>query len=84
MSELDCVCISQQFRHENLVNMLEVFRYKKRLFVVFEFIDHNVLEDLERHPSGLESRRLRKYIFQILRAVDYLHTSNASAQYIMA
>ncbi|XP_076129996.1 cyclin-dependent kinase-like 3 [Alosa pseudoharengus] len=66
----------RQFCHENLVNMLEVFRYKKRLFVVFEFIDHNVLEDLERHPSGLESRRLRKFIFQILRAVDYLHTSN--------
>lgn len=58
--------------------MLEVFRYKKRLYVVFEFIDLNVLEDLERHPSGLESRRLRKYIFQILRAVDYLHASNAS------
>lgn len=78
------LCILQQFRHENLVYMLEVFRYKKRLFVVFEFIDHNVLEDLERHPSGLESRRLRKYIFQILRAVDYLHTSNASTQYNMA
>ncbi|KAL2095148.1 hypothetical protein ACEWY4_009867 [Coilia grayii] len=68
----------RQCRHENLINMLEVFKYKKRMYVVFEFIDHNVLDDLERHPSGLESRRLRKYIFQILRAIDYLHTSNAN------
>ncbi|KAK6317420.1 hypothetical protein J4Q44_G00128200 [Coregonus suidteri] len=66
----------RQFRHENLVNMLEVFRFKKRLYVVFEYIDRTVLEDLERYPRGLDSKRLRKYMFQILRAMDYLHTSN--------
>uniref|UniRef100_A0A8C7J8R1 Cyclin dependent kinase like 3 n=1 Tax=Oncorhynchus kisutch TaxID=8019 RepID=A0A8C7J8R1_ONCKI len=66
----------RKFRHENLVNMLEVFRFKKRLYVVFEYIDRTVLEDLERYPRGLDSKRLRKYMFQILRAMDYLHTSN--------
>ncbi|CAB1316704.1 unnamed protein product [Coregonus sp. 'balchen'] len=50
----------RQFRHENLVNMLEVFRFKKRLYVVFEYIDRTVLEDLERYPRGLDSKRLRK------------------------
>ncbi|XP_069052031.1 cyclin-dependent kinase-like 4 isoform X2 [Lepisosteus oculatus] len=64
------------FRHDNLVNMLEVFRYKRRLFLVFEFIDHTVLEELDRFPCGLDSRRLRKYIFQVLRGVEYLHSCN--------
>ncbi|KAM6970036.1 cyclin-dependent kinase-like 4 [Aplochiton taeniatus] len=66
----------RQFRHENLVNMIEVFKQKKRLFVVFEFIERTVLEDLERYPRGLDNKRLRRHAFQILRAVDYLHTSN--------
>uniref|UniRef100_A0A4W3GJM3 cyclin-dependent kinase n=1 Tax=Callorhinchus milii TaxID=7868 RepID=A0A4W3GJM3_CALMI len=56
----------KQFRHENLVNLIEVFRQKKRLFLVFEFVDHTILDDLERFPNGLESKRLRKCLIQVL------------------
>ncbi|XP_062045127.1 cyclin-dependent kinase-like 3 isoform X2 [Lepus europaeus] len=65
-----------KFRHENLVNLIEVFRQKKKIHLVFEFIDHTVLDELQHYCHGLESRRLRKYLFQILRAVDYLHSNN--------
>uniref|UniRef100_A0A8D1VNB8 Cyclin-dependent kinase-like 3 n=1 Tax=Sus scrofa TaxID=9823 RepID=A0A8D1VNB8_PIG len=66
----------KQFRHENLVNLIEVFRQKKKIHLVFEFIDHTVLDELQHYCHGLESRRLRKYLFQILRAIDYLHNNN--------
>ncbi|MBN3287704.1 CDKL3 protein, partial [Polyodon spathula] len=66
----------KQFRHDNLVNLLEVFRQKRRLFLVFEFIDHTILEELERYPRGLEGKRLRKHLFQIIRATEYLHSNN--------
>ncbi|XP_038651814.1 cyclin-dependent kinase C-1-like isoform X2 [Scyliorhinus canicula] len=66
----------KQFRHENLVNLIEVFKQKKRLFLVFEFVDHTVLDDLERFPNGLESKRLRKCLIQVLRATEYLHKNN--------
>ncbi|XP_007910513.1 cyclin-dependent kinase-like 4 [Callorhinchus milii] len=66
----------KQFRHENLVNLIEVFRQKKRLFLVFEFVDHTILDDLERFPNGLESKRLRKCLIQVLRATEYLHKNN--------
>nr|XP_058915912.1 cyclin-dependent kinase-like 3 [Kogia breviceps] len=65
----------KQFRHENLVNLIEVFRQKKKIHLVFEFIDHTVLDELQ-HCHGLESKRLRKYVFQILRAIEYLHNNN--------
>ena len=42
----------QQLRHGNLVNLLEVFRRKKKLHLVFEYCDHTVLTELERHPRG--------------------------------
>ncbi|XP_012663582.1 cyclin-dependent kinase-like 3 isoform X2 [Otolemur garnettii] len=66
----------KQFRHENLVNLIEVFRQKKKIHLVFEFIDHTVLDELQHYCHGLESKRLRKYLFQILRAIDYLHGNN--------
>ncbi|XP_056667107.1 cyclin-dependent kinase-like 3 isoform X7 [Monodelphis domestica] len=65
-----------QFRHENLVNLIEVFRQKKKIHLVFEFIDHTVLDELQHYCHGLESKRLRKYLFQILRAIEYLHNNN--------
>ncbi|XP_075457280.1 cyclin-dependent kinase-like 3 isoform X2 [Ascaphus truei] len=66
----------KQFCHENLVNLIEVIRHKKRLHLVFEFMDHTVLHELEKHPNGLDNKRLRKYLFQILRALEYLHRNN--------
>ncbi|XP_044803589.2 cyclin-dependent kinase-like 3 isoform X4 [Bubalus bubalis] len=66
----------KQFHHENLVNLIEVFRQKKKIHLVFEFIDHTVLDELQHYCHGLESKRLRKYLFQILRAIEYLHNNN--------
>ncbi|KAF4015089.1 hypothetical protein G4228_006873 [Cervus hanglu yarkandensis] len=68
--------MKKQFRHENLVNLIEVFRQKKKIHLVFEFIDHTVLDELQHYCHGLESKRLRKYLFQILRAIEYLHNNN--------
>ncbi|XP_008689829.1 cyclin-dependent kinase-like 3 isoform X2 [Ursus maritimus] len=66
----------KQFRHENLVNLIEVFRQKKKIHLVFEFVDHTVLDELQHYCHGLESKRLRRYLFQILRAIEYLHNNN--------
>ncbi|KAM6222394.1 cyclin-dependent kinase-like 3 [Rhynchocyon petersi] len=66
----------KQFRHENLVNLIDVFRQKKKIHLVFEFIDHTILDELQHYCHGLESRRLRKYLFQILRAIEFLHNNN--------
>ena len=44
--------VSQQLKHPNLVNLIEVFRRKKKLHLVFEYCDHTVLNELEKHPRG--------------------------------
>lgn len=68
----------QQLRHENLVNLLEVFRRKKRLFLVFEFVERTVLDDLEKRPEGLEEIDVKKISFQVLRGLDFCHNHNVS------
>jgi len=63
-------------RHENLVNLIEYFRRKKKLYLVFEFVDHTVLDDLERYPNGLDEQQVRKITYQVLRAIDFCHHHN--------
>ncbi|XP_009069883.1 PREDICTED: cyclin-dependent kinase-like 2, partial [Acanthisitta chloris] len=65
-----------QLRHENLVNLLEVCKRKKRWYLVFEFVDHTVLDDLEASPNGLDYGRVRKYLFQIMRGIAFCHSHN--------
>nr|AAL58838.1 serine/threonine protein kinase kkialre-like 1 [Homo sapiens] len=42
-----------QLKHPNLVNLLEVFRRKRRLHLVFEYCDHTVLHELDRYQRGI-------------------------------
>ncbi|XP_064603887.1 cyclin-dependent kinase-like 2 isoform X2 [Liolophura sinensis] len=66
----------KQLRHENLVNLLEVFRRKKRLYLVFEFVDHTVLDDLEKCPNGLDENTVRKILWQVLKGIEFCHLHN--------
>ncbi|XP_069705463.1 cyclin-dependent kinase-like 2 isoform X2 [Periplaneta americana] len=66
----------KKLRHENLVNMIEVFRRKRRFYLVFEFMDHTILDELENNTSGLGDELSRQYIFQVLRGIEFCHNNN--------
>ncbi|CAG0892951.1 unnamed protein product [Darwinula stevensoni] len=63
----------KRLEHENLVNVLEVFRRRKRLHLVLEYVDHTILEELENQPHGIPPNSVREYSWQILRALAYCH-----------
>lgn len=60
------------------MNLLDVCKRKKRWYLVFEFVDHTVLDDLEASPNGLDYNRVRKYLFQIMRGIAFCHSHNVS------
>jgi len=66
----------KKLKHDNLVALLEVFRRKKRLYLVFEYVDRTVLDELERSPNGLSETFTCKIIYQVLLGVDYMHSLN--------
>jgi len=41
-------------KHDNIVELKEAFKRKGRIYLVFEYIEKNLLEVLEEKPSGLE------------------------------
>ncbi|GLC70208.1 hypothetical protein PLESTF_000938000 [Pleodorina starrii] len=63
-------------RQENIVNLKEAFRRKQKLYLVFEYVEHNLLEVLEEHPGGLESEQVRNYVYQLIKAVGWCHQHN--------
>ncbi|KAK1931615.1 Cyclin-dependent kinase-like 2 [Phytophthora citrophthora] len=68
--------ILKQLKHENIVNLLEVFRMKGKLYLVFEFVEKTILEEIERHPDGLDPLTLKKLMWQLVRAINFCHQHN--------
>ncbi|CAJ1085727.1 LOW QUALITY PROTEIN: serine/threonine-protein kinase MAK-like [Xyrichtys novacula] len=66
----------RQLRHDNLVNLLEVWKRRRRWYLVFEFVERTLLDDLEQNQSGLDLNTSRQYLYQILRAVAFCHQQN--------
>eukprot|EP00002_Diphylleia_rotans_P026105 TRINITY_DN5194_c0_g1_i3.p1 TRINITY_DN5194_c0_g1~~TRINITY_DN5194_c0_g1_i3.p1 ORF type:complete len:582 (-),score=128.42 TRINITY_DN5194_c0_g1_i3:599-2344(-) len=70
------VRILKQLRNDNVVNLIDVFRRKGKLYLVFEHADHTVLEDLERFPMGLEDFEIKKILYQLIASIEFCHTHN--------
>ena len=73
----------QRLRHENLINLIEVFRKRRKLYLVFEYVDHTVLEELEDHPKGLPIDTARNHIYQVLKGIEFCHQNNVSTGVII-
>ena len=73
-------------KQENIVQLIEAFKkyiftkiyhYRKnRLYLVFEYLEKNLLEILEERPNGLDPEAVRKYIYQMLKAIEFCHRNN--------
>lgn len=63
----------KRLKHENLVTMIEAFRYRKRFYIVFEYVEFTIMDELNGAHSGLGEDKCRERIYQILRAISYCH-----------
>lgn len=68
--------ILKSLRHENLVNLIEVFRRNRKIYLVFEYIDQNLLEEIEKTKNGLGEEKTREIMYQVVRGLDFMHSNN--------
>ena len=59
-----------------IVKLLEAFRRKGRLYLVFEYVGKNLLEELESQPQGLDQENVRRMIFTLLAALHACHSKD--------
>jgi cyclin-dependent kinase-like len=45
-------------------------------YLVFEYVDKNLLEVLEEQPHGVSAVAVQTYVFQLIRALHWCHTNN--------
>ena len=70
------VKILKMVRHANLVELKEAFRKKGIVYLVFEYVQSNLLEVLQKSPDGLDPEIIRSLIYQLLKGLAYLHSLN--------
>lgn len=70
------VKILRMLRHSNIVSLIEAFRRKGKLYLVFEYVEKNLLEVLEERPQGLDPELVRSFVFQLLHAIHWCHSSS--------
>nr|CDS22677.1 cyclin dependent kinase 1 [Echinococcus granulosus] len=67
----------KRLKHPNLVNLIEVFRRKKKLHLVFQYIDHSLLHELDSQgPNGIDRNKIVRITWQILLGINFCHQSN--------
>ena len=72
----------QVLRHENIVVLLEVFTHQGNLMAVFELLDHSIMDELDQRERALDSLVIRKYTFQMLRALEFVHSHHVNMLFI--
>jgi cyclin-dependent kinase-like len=55
--------VLKEFRHVNIVNLRDVFREKGKLFLIFDYVEKTLLEELQLSPSGLKMEKIKEIIY---------------------
>lgn len=50
-----------------------MFKKKKHYYLVFEHIDHTVLDELEENPGGLPEYNGKGIIWQVIQGIRFCH-----------
>nr|XP_012563422.1 unnamed protein product [Hydra vulgaris] len=68
--------VLRMLKQENIVELRESFRKRGKLYLVFEYVEKNMLECLEKMPSGVPLVQLKSYIRQLNKAVQWCHKND--------
>jgi len=66
----------QSLKHDNIVEYKEAFKRKGNLYLVFEYVEKNLLEILQENPKGLDPNLIKNLIYQLCYVIKYLHGLN--------
>ena len=66
----------QTLKHENIVKFNEAFLKKDHIYLVFGYCEKNLLQLIEENPKGLNPELIRSFVYQMCKAIAYLHKKN--------
>jgi cyclin-dependent kinase len=67
------IAILNALNHINIVKLVEVIQIEKKLSLVFEFANQDLKKEIDTYNDGLDSIKIKTYLFQLLKGIQYLH-----------
>uniref|UniRef100_A0A8P4K6J8 cyclin-dependent kinase n=1 Tax=Dicentrarchus labrax TaxID=13489 RepID=A0A8P4K6J8_DICLA len=61
-------------KHANIVVLHDIIHTRESLTFVFEYVQTDLAQYMSQHPGGLHSHNIRIFMFQLLRALCYIHS----------
>jgi serine/threonine protein kinase len=68
------ISILKQMRHPNIVNLLDLIHGEKKLYLVFEYMDHDLKKYLDLNGAPLPHHLVKSYLYQIILAIKHCHS----------
>ena len=80
MREVRCL---KMVNHKNIVHLIETFRRKEKLHLVFEFAEKTILDMIEKNEKGVsvsssltQKLKVKSFMYQLMNSIDYLHKND--------
>ncbi|XP_017295829.2 cyclin-dependent kinase 15 isoform X2 [Kryptolebias marmoratus] len=68
------VSLLKHLKHANIVLLHDIIHTSETLTFVFEYMQTDLAQYMMQHPGGLHSHNVRIFMFQLLRALSYIHS----------
>lgn len=72
-NDLNEIMFLEELEFKYIVEMFEWFQDDSNIFIVIEYLPNGSLQDLVKQMGYLEESIAKKYIYQLLLTVEYLH-----------
>lgn len=63
-------------KHPNLIHLIEVFRRKRILHLVFDYCELTVLDVIDKYANNCPLNLIKKIIWQLVNGVSHCHAHN--------
>ncbi|RWS31691.1 cyclin-dependent kinase 14-like protein [Leptotrombidium deliense] len=60
-------------RHANIVTLHDIIHTKENLTFVFEYVQTDLSQYLEKHSGGLNPKNIKLFLFQLFRGLEFCH-----------
>ncbi|XP_065189214.1 cyclin-dependent kinase 1-like [Sycon ciliatum] len=68
------ISILKELRHPNIVDLKEVIHQDTKLYLIFEFLNTDLKNFLDKHDGDLPTQLVKSYLYQICLGIVYCHS----------
>jgi serine/threonine protein kinase len=68
------ISLLKELPHPNIVHLKDVVHTETKLYLIFEYLDHDLKKHMEARGSPLSSQLVKSYMYQMLSGLTFCHT----------